>query len=138
MGMNLTIVSQSFGASEDQSWLGSAHGTNMADPITLKASSFSATWPGGVVPSGVVLGKITASGLYAPYASGNVDGTQAPLGHLFTTVDFTQGTVNLPSASWTDTAAALYYHGSVIVSKLPANHGHTAAVTTALPLIKYV
>jgi hypothetical protein len=138
MGMNLAIVTQTFGASEDQSWLGSAHGTNMADPVTLKASSFSTTWPGGVVPSGVVLGKITASGLYAPYASGNVDGSQTPLGHLMVTVDFTGGLTNLPSASWTDQSAALLFHGEVIVAKLPANSGHTGAVTTALPLIKYV
>lgn len=138
MGMNLAIVTQTFGATEDQSWLGSSHGTNLGDPITLNAASFASAFPTGVVPSGVVLGKITATGLYAPYAAGNADGTQTPLGHLLTTHDFSQGIINLAAASWTNSSAPLFYHGEVIIAKLPAASGYVAAVATALPLIKYV
>lgn len=138
MGMNLAIVTQSFGASEDQSWLGSAHGTNIADPVTLNAASFVAAFPTGVVPSGVLLGKITATGLYAPYVDANADGTQVAAGILFSTVDFSQGLLNLPSASWTNTSAALFYHGEVIEAKLPANSGVDAAGKVDLNLIRFV
>ncbi len=138
MALNLSIVTQTFGANEDMTWLGSAHGTTMMDPVTLLASAFVASFPTGVVPSGVVLGKVTATGKYVPYLVGNGDGSQTPVGHLGGTVDFSQGSSNLASAAWTDVSAPLFFHGEVIVSKLPTNHGHTAAVTTALPLIKYV
>lgn len=43
----------------------------------------------GVIAAGTVLGRITASGKYAPYASGNVDGSQTPTGVLLLTTDTT-------------------------------------------------
>lgn len=138
MGMQLGIVTQTLGAVEDQSWLGSAHGTSEADPITLSAAAFAASFPTGFVPSGVVLGKVTATGLYVPYLEGNADGSQTPVGHLFTSVDLTNGGLLPASANWANASAALLWHGEVIVAKLPANHGHTAAVTTALVRINYV
>lgn len=68
--MNLAPVTESFGQ-EDQSWLGSAHGTDSAHPITLDTSAFTSGthYPNGYFPSGLPLGKITASGKYGPYGS---------------------------------------------------------------------
>jgi hypothetical protein len=135
MGMNLAIRTSAFAAGEKQDWLGSQHGTQNADSITLKASAFAASFPTGTVPSGVVLGKITATGLYAPYLTGNVDGTQTPLGHLFTTVDLTAGGTQVAS----DTPGALLWHGEVVQANLPTSHGLDAGAITALKgSIKYV
>lgn len=48
----------------------------------------------GVVEVGTVMGKITASGKYKPYASGNSDGSQTPVGILTERVDATSADVN--------------------------------------------
>lgn len=138
MGLNLPIVTQTFGASEDLSWLGSEHGTSTADSITLRAADFVASFPTGIVPSGVVLGRVTASGLVVPYLAANSDGSQVAIGHLFTTVDLTNGNLIPIAANWANVSAALLWHGEVIVSKLPANHGLDNAAKAALAQIHYV
>lgn len=57
---------------DDQSWLGSAAGTNFCESIMLDGTLCLAAFPNGIIPSGTVLGKVTATGKYAPYAgSGN-------------------------------------------------------------------
>lgn len=53
---------------DDQSWLGSAHGTDTAESILLDGPTCLARFPDGIVPSGTCLGKITATGKYGPYA----------------------------------------------------------------------
>lgn len=67
--MDLYLRTESFGQ-DDQSWLGSAHGTDMARSITLDASTFTKNthYPQGFLLSGIPLGKITATGKYGPYA----------------------------------------------------------------------
>jgi hypothetical protein len=67
--MDLSIRTETFGQ-DDQSWLGSAHGTNSARTITLDTSTFTegTHYPDGYFKSGIPLGKITASGKYGPYA----------------------------------------------------------------------
>lgn len=56
---------------EDRSWLGSAHGTEATESITLDVSAFTSGthYPNGYLLSGLPLGKITASGLYGPYGA---------------------------------------------------------------------
>lgn len=65
--MGIGLKRETFGV-EDLSWLGKAHGHNEMDSITLDADKFLDAFPDGVVPSGVVLARLTATGLYAPYA----------------------------------------------------------------------
>jgi hypothetical protein len=67
--MLLAQTTETFGV-EDQSWLGSEHGTSSARTITLDTSAFTAGthYPNGFFPSGLPLGRITATGLYGPYA----------------------------------------------------------------------
>lgn len=134
--MRLNIGTEVFSANEDQSWLGSAHGTNEADSITLNGDLFLTLFPTGIVPSGVVLGKITATGLYVPYtdAGTNGVGSDVALGHLFTTVDL-GGTT---AATVDRVAAAIFWHGEVVESKLPTGHGLTAAAKVDLNQIRYV
>ena len=71
--MDLTQIIQSF-VNDDQSWLGSAHGTTSTDTCTLDISKFDPTafdfgdyTHHNVIPSGVLLGKVTATGKYGPY-----------------------------------------------------------------------
>lgn len=66
--MNLTPVKKTFG-NEDQSWMGSAHGSNSARSITLDISKFTSGthYPNGYLPSGLPLAKIASSGKYGPY-----------------------------------------------------------------------
>lgn len=124
MGLNLAVETTAY-TTENQSWLGSAHGTNECDSVTLDADKFLTAFPTGIVPSGVVLGKITASGLYAPYTDLGTHGagTETASGHLFTTADL-KGTT---AGTAKDTVVPLLWHGSVIEAKLPTNHGLTAA-----------
>lgn len=136
MGVNLPLVTQTFTAPEDQRWLGSAHGTNTADTVTLDADTFLTTFPTGIVPSGVTLGKVTASGKYRQYNNANADGTEVMAGHLLTTVDLggtTAATVT------NDIPAALYWHGEVVQAKLPTGHGLDAAgIVDMAGRIRYV
>lgn len=134
MGMKLGIVTETFSPVENHEWLASAHGTDICDSITLDGDTFLTAFPTGIIPSGVVLGKITASGKYAPYDDAAADGTQTALGHLFTTVDL-GGTT---AATVGDVPAALFWHGEVVEAKLPTGHGLDAAGKTDLKQIRYV
>ncbi|MEU8136586.1 hypothetical protein [Streptodolium elevatio] len=66
--MDLSLRTETWGQ-DDQSWLGSQHGTEAARTITLDVSKFTANthYPDGYFKSGLPLGKVTATGLYGPY-----------------------------------------------------------------------
>jgi hypothetical protein len=88
--MDISVRTTDYGV-EDRSWLGSAHGTTATRTITLDTSAFTAAthFPDGYVKSGTVLGRITASGLYGPYAGRTnevqtLTVTGAPTGGTFT------------------------------------------------------
>lgn len=111
--MDLSIRSETF-AADDQTWLGSAHGTSSARSITLDTSAFTAGthYPDGFFKSGLPLGKITATGKYAPYVDAAVDGTGVLAGFLLTPV-------KAPAATTTDVVGALLIHGVIVEAKLP-------------------
>jgi len=111
--MNLNPVTETF-QNEDQRWLGSAHGTSSGESITLDTSVFTAGthYPNGYFPSGLPLGKITATGLYGPYDDAASDGRQTLVGFLFCTVD-------APAVSTQDPQGALLWHGKVVEARLP-------------------
>lgn len=117
--MYLGQVSETFSPAEDQSWLGSAHGTQSGESVTLDGSELLTVFTDGVVPSGVVLAKITASGLYAQYDDAETDGTEDAVGFLFTTVDVTSAGL--------DVGATILTHCKVREANLPTNHGLDAA-----------
>lgn len=66
--MDLSIRSETFGQ-DDQTWIGAAHGIDLARSISLDTSAFveGTHYPDGYLKSGLPLGRITATGLYAPY-----------------------------------------------------------------------
>lgn len=55
---------------EDQSWIGNG-GMPIGQPrkILLDRSLLTGTFPDGYIPSGIALGKVTATGLYGPYGA---------------------------------------------------------------------
>lgn len=110
--MNLSPTVETFGQ-DDQTWLGSAHGTDHARSITLDKSAFTAGthYPAGYFPSGLPLGLITASQKYGPYTPAATDGTETLAGFLLTPV-------SVPSAD-VDPIGALFEHGRVVEANLP-------------------
>lgn len=120
--MDLATRKESFG-SEDLSWLGSAHGTEAQETITLDGSAFSADFADGVIPSGTVLGKITDSGLYGPYAAAGAGGLDAAVGFLATTTRLQRRDLGDSSTVFNDVGAALLWHGRIVVSNLPVQDG---------------
>jgi hypothetical protein len=68
--MDLGLKTESF-ASDDTSWVRLRHGTDSCVSGTLDVSTFTEAvhFPDGFIKSGTAVGKITATGLYGPYAS---------------------------------------------------------------------
>lgn len=111
---------------ENRSWLGSRHGTDVTQSITLDTSTFTANthYPNGYVPSGTVLGRITATGLYGPYDNGASDGREVAVGFLYSNTKMLSG--------GKDVGAPLHWHGMVLAAKLPAGSGLDANARTDL------
>lgn len=103
-----------------QAWLPSRHGTDATDTITLDITKFTAGTHYDVanylvrenrMHDGIPVGKLTASGLYAPWTVGASDGSQVLAGFIYAPALFWPGS--------TKCSAAMFWHGSVTVAKLP-------------------
>lgn len=71
MGTNIAIQDDGSFNAGDKSWLGTRMGLQDMRSITLDISTFTVdNVVKGKIPSGTVLGKITASGKYGPYKPG--------------------------------------------------------------------
>lgn len=118
--MDLRLRTESFGV-EDQTWLGSAHGTDAARSVTLDVDTFvSGThYPNGYLPSGIPLGKITADGTYGLYDPEADDGRAVLAGFLFTTQAVNAGAESI--------VAPMLDHGKVILANLPVAIADAAA-----------
>ncbi|WP_329032254.1 head decoration protein [Streptomyces sp. NBC_01725] len=111
--MELSLKTEAFG-SDDQSWLGSEHGTQATETIVLDTSTFTPAthYPDGYFKSGIALGMITTGGKYGPYSAGASDGRETLVGFLYAAVP-------APAVNTLDPAAALFTHGKVRASRLP-------------------
>ena len=116
--MDLTIKRESFGQ-DDQSWLGSAHGTNAAQTITLDVSTFTKAthYPEGWLKSGLPLAK-----------SGNKYVLWAPTANL---AGFLFTTVRVPVSTATPVGAAILEPGRVKTAKLPVSVDAAGQATAA-------
>lgn len=101
-------------ALDNNSWLGSSHGTEATETITVDADQgfvAGTHYPNGYIPSGTKLGKITASGLYGLYDDAAADGRQTLVGFLYGGI-----AVN---ATTDVIGAAMFTHGKVREANLP-------------------
>lgn len=138
--MDTSVRSTTYGV-EKRGWLWGDHGTGPGDTpsIVLDLSTFSAGthYPQGYIPSGTVVCKITASGLYGPYDSTASDGRQTPAAGgtylLFNSVPVASGQTRDLNAG--------FVHGFVDPTRLPFQSGSgsaAAAVKSAMSLIHWL
>ncbi|MEU3656415.1 head decoration protein [Streptomyces sp. NPDC032161] len=118
--MDLQPMTTTETVTADRRWLRNLHGSGMNATITVDITKFAAgthylpgtpQQPYAVLKSGLPLGKITASGLYAPYDSAASDGTEVLAGLLATDTHFNPAS--------TKVGGALLVHGDVDIAKLP-------------------
>lgn len=114
--MDISVSSTSYQV-ENREWLSSNFGCDEPRTITLDTSGWSADhYPNGFIPSGAVVGKLTATGLYVPYDNAASDGQQVAVGILFSAV-------KVPANGTTDIAAAMLEMGLIVEAKLPYGAG---------------
>lgn len=123
---------------ENRGWLWGEHGTEPGSnpSITLDIAKFTAGthYPNGYIPSGTVLGKVTATGLYGPYDNAASDGREVAAGLLFSSIK----AVNASGTALAKVGGALFVHGFVDPARLPFSSGTgflDAAGKVDLPLI---
>ncbi|WP_329203967.1 head decoration protein [Streptomyces sp. NBC_01435] len=122
----------------DRPWLASLVGVQDTNTITLDLSKFTkdthyvvsanpALQGRNVMKSGIPLGKVTASGLYAPYKSSASDGTETLVGFLVSQISF--------NPTSTKAAGALLWHGEIFPAKTPVPFNPTGV--TAAPGVNF-
>lgn len=110
-------VSRTDYVAENRSWLSGPHGTEpgTTPSITLDISKFTDARFADVIKSGVVVGKVTSTGLYGPYDDTASDGREVARFLLFNTVSRKPGQTKVGNAG--------VIHAFVNESKLPYASG---------------
>lgn len=110
--MSIQPRTTSISAPDDPSWLGSAHGYDATQTVTLDVSAFTAGthYPNGYFPSGLAIAEITATGKYGPYTTAAADGTETLVGFLATPRQIDGQTAIV---------GALFNHGTIREARLP-------------------
>lgn len=119
-GTNIAITTETFNQASDKRWLGTRMGLQDMRSITLDLSTFDDEHvANGFIPSGIALGKITASEKYGPYdpTTPAADGREDFAGHLWEAVKVTD------KATDADCGAALFWTGVVKTAFLPSFTG---------------
>jgi hypothetical protein len=116
----------------NKSWLHARHGQEVAVPGQLNASLFTADthYPttgatAYIIPSGVAVGRVTATGRYGPYDSTAVDGRAVLAGYI----NDDEGVELIQPVSGAKPTFALLKHGVIKASKLPITAQRTAVLT---------
>jgi hypothetical protein len=111
---------------ENRSWLAGPHGTEpgTTPSITLDITKFVEAdhYPDGYIKSGIVVGEITATGLYGPYDPAAVDGRETAKYLLFDSESVRSGQTQATNAG--------LVHGFVEEARLPYT-GVTGALDAA-------
>ncbi len=126
-GYSLQRVETPYLNKDNQDWLGSAHGTETADSVTLDAAAVLTAFPNGEVPAGAHISRDPATGRHRPFLAVNTGDTDR--GFLLHSVLVRTGV---------NTIGSLHWHGSVIVSKVPLGVGQAAPVAASVPFIRLV
>ncbi len=109
--MDLSLKTEVYGA-EDQSWLGSEHGTDSARTVTLSPEHIPTSNRHVWIPSGLPLGRVTATGLYGQYDPEAENGLEVLAGFLLSSLPG-------PKSSDQPIIGALFEHGKVRPDRLP-------------------
>lgn len=136
MSTDIGLQSTSYQA-PDRTWHKSRSGTEYKPNATLDITKFNADrYPNGYIPSGCVVGKVTATGLYGPYDNTASDGTEVAAG-------LTYGDCRVVRQNGTTAAkvgTGLVVRGDVTAAKLPFQSGKGSIDTAGkadLPLIRF-
>lgn len=119
-------------AVEDRRWLRDVHGLTDTLGATLDPAAFTAAaFPDGRIPSGTVLGRITATDLWGPYDPAAADGRETNAGHLLDVTVVKAGRVSV----------AVLDHGAVLRDYLPTQATTAGRLDSAgeadLPRVRY-
>ncbi len=134
---DISVETRSFGP-DDRAWLltelvGHQQSTATVYGGNIDFSLFTANthYPNGYLPSGLLLGKVTATGRLGPYSNGATNGTETAVGFLY-------NATRVPASTATRVAGTVVDSFAIVSeSRLPANHGLDAAAKAELPLIKF-
>ena len=117
---------------ENRAWLLSGAegvGAGWTPGVTLDISKFTAGthYPSGYIPSGTILAKVTATGLFGPYDNAAADGREIEagdrLGILFGSLPVRAGSTRV--------GGAIVVHAAVDAAKLPFQAGPGALTADA-------
>lgn len=124
-GFDIAVRSSAFEGNEDRRWTATRKGYDTCRSITLDVSTFLAAHISakGAIPSGTVLGKITATGKYGPYDDAATDGRQVAAGFLFNTTIVGKDGSATDLSTAADVGAPLFWEGNVIEANLPTFAG---------------
>jgi len=118
------LFSQQFNT-PNRLWLLDDHGTEYMPGVPIDLTLFNAGqhYANGYIPSGTVLGKVTAGGKYGPYLDAASDGRQTAVGITFNDISvYAPGTATLLTA----VACPILLHGFVNAANLPFTSGNAA------------
>lgn len=107
--MDLSRTSTTITNPEDRSWIIGRHGEDSCVPVQLDATVMLAAFPAGLVPSGVEISKLTATGRWVLGAGTGTDAGQR--GFLYSTTSVQAGV---------NPGAAVFWHGAVVKAKIAA------------------
>lgn len=128
--MSDITVRRSAVQAEDRSWLQGPAGVGPGETpsVTLDLALFTAAthYPNGYVPSGIVLGQVTASKKFGPYDPAASDGRQFAAGHLF-------GSLTVASPTGVVGGALVRTNATIDPARLPVSSG-TGALDDAARL----
>lgn len=121
----------------NRTWHKSREGIGYKPNATLDITKFASDrYPNGFIPSGCVVGKVTATGLYGPYDNAASDGTEVAAGLTFGDVQV----IRKDGSTAAKVGTGLVVRGDVTASKLPFQSGKGSIDTAGkadLPLIRF-
>jgi hypothetical protein len=123
--VDITLQPTETWTAEDRAWLGSRDGTDVTQTVTLDTSAFTEAthFPNGYIPSGTILGRITATDLYGPYDNAASDGREVAVGFLYSNTKVRTG--------GPDVGAPIHWRGVIRAAKLPRLTTETGGLDSA-------
>lgn len=115
MGISLDITRDTWGV-DNLNWLAERKGFDTCRPGTLDFSLFTVDhYPQGFIPSGTVVGVVTATGRLGPYSPLLANGLDVAFGHILQPARVADRMGNAKTRA----AVAVLWEGVVLLSKLP-------------------